>query len=113
MLGFVLIGLIIQSCSAPVLVIPNDVLSQDKMVAVLTDVHLVESAITLKFSNKDTSKVQASAYYDFIYKSHKTTKEQFAKSYDFYISHPELLNKIYDEVLIELSKKQGELAKKK
>jgi hypothetical protein len=115
MMDFVLMGLIvliIQSCSAPVVIIPNDVLSQDKMVSVLTDVHLAEAAITLKFTNKDTSKLQAATFYNFIYKAHKTTKEQFTKSYDFYVSHPELLNKIYDDVLIELSKKQGEAAKK-
>jgi|ERR1039458_9699160 hypothetical protein len=114
-IGYVLIvlmPLIIQSCSAPVVVIPNDVLSQEKMVEVLTDIHLAESAITLKFTNKDTSKLQAKVFYDFVYKAHKTTKEQFSKSYDFYVAHPELLNKIYDDVLIELSKKQAEVNKK-
>jgi len=112
---YILIGLIaasMEACSAPKVTIPDDVLSQDKMVSILADVHLAEAAITLKFTNKDTSKLQAQEFYDFIYKSHKTTKEQFNKSYDFYTSHPELLNKIYDDVLTELSKKQGESVKK-
>ncbi len=107
-----LMALLIYSCSAPKVIIPKDILSKENMVAILTDIHLAESAVTLKFTNKDTSMYQAAEYTDFICKNHKTTKEQFNKSYDFYISHPELLNKIYDDVLTELSKKQGEAAKK-
>lgn len=113
--NYILIGLtalIIQSCSAPKVTIPNDVLSKENMVAILTDIHLAESAVTLKFTNKDTSMLQAAEYNNFIFKNHKTTKEQFNKSYDFYVAHPDILNKIYDDVLTELSKKQGEAAKK-
>lgn len=90
--------------------IPKDVLAKDKMTSILVDVHLAEAAMTLNNSQRDTAKVME--YYEFIYKNHNTTKKQFTESYDFYLSHPELLNKIYDDVLVELSKKQAETIKK-
>ena len=90
--------------------IPKDVLPKDKMTSILVDVHLAEAAMTLNNSQRDTAKVME--YYDFIYKNHNTTKKQFTESYNFYLANPELLNKIYDDVLIELSKKQTEAVKK-
>ena len=104
--------LVLPSCSAPKVTIPSDVLSEAKMVSIMSDIQIAESVITFNFTNKDTSKMQADAFYDFIYKNHKTTKEQFNKSFDFYLSQPEILNKIYDEVLVELSKRQGQATKK-
>ena len=101
---------LIISCSAPVVEIPKDVLAKDKMISILVDVHLAEAAISINNAQRDTSKV--TEYYEFIYKNHSTTKKQFTESYDFYLAHPEILNKIYDDVLVELSKKQTEAVKK-
>ena len=95
------------SCKPKEAKIPAGILPKEQMVSVLTDVHLAEAALTLNTKN-DSAALVAAGYYNFIYQSHRITKKQFDESLDFYTKHPELLEKIYEEVINELSKKQAE-----
>ncbi len=105
------LAILVVSCSTPKVEIPKMVIDKEKMVSILTDLHLAEAAGTLNFTNKDTSKLIAANYNEFIFKNHNTTKVEFMKSYNYYVSHPEELNSVYDGVLMELSKMQGNLVK--
>ena len=98
----------IFSCKQAEEKIPSDILSKEKMVKVLVDIHLAEANVTIKNLAGDDANKLATAYYQHIYKSHRISKEEFKKSFLFYSQHPQLLEKIYDEVLSELSKKQVE-----
>ena len=80
------------------------------MSAILTDIHLAEAEINLGVSDS-TSKEKNN--FEKIFKKHSITKQQYDVSLTFYIDHPELLDKIYEDVLNELSKMQGEAAKSK
>ena len=86
--------------------VPEDILSQDKMVAVLVDVHIARAAFD--FSAIQGDSLNRAASYDYIYKIHNVSKTQFVKSFNYYTAHLELMKKVYQEVIIELSKKQSE-----
>ena len=81
--------------------IPTGILSKEKMVAVITDLHIAEAAINLNLLTADS-------LYN-IYEKNKITKAQYDSSFKYYTMNPDLLLKIYDEVLNEISKKQAEV----
>ena len=81
--------------------IPKGVLKQEKMQAVLWDV-LRADAFTFQFVTKDSSKkpeAEMAALQQQIFATHKTSREAFYKSYDFYKTHPEIMNTLLDSLI--------------
>ena len=91
---------------------PESILSQEKMVAILTDVQLIEGAITKKLIDEKEGKKHVKEVYAATFEKHNITKEVFDESMEYYQKDTEKLEKIYDEVLNELSKKKAELKNK-
>ncbi len=108
-LCFCLISIILfsTSCSKKSVEIPKDVLSKEQLIPVLVDIHLAQSAMGIN-QLTDTSRFSMNDYSAYIFTTHHITKKQYDKSMGFYTLHPELLDGIYQEVINELSKKQGE-----
>lgn len=86
--------------------VPDGILPKEKMVAVMIDIHIARAAFDFSVIQGDS--LNRVAYYDYIYKIHNVPKEQFIKSFNYYTEHPELMQKVYQEVIIELSKKLAE-----
>ena len=84
--------------------IPPNVLSREKMAAVLTDIHMAEAEANLRTLPDSSSKETIS--FQKIFEKDSISKQQYKESLTFYINHPELLNDVYEEVLNELSKMQ-------
>ncbi|NOT51016.1 MAG: DUF4296 domain-containing protein [Chitinophagaceae bacterium] len=81
--------------------VPSGVLSQKKMQAVLWDVMRADEFLSANVLRKDSSldKITESfKYYQQIFAIHKTTKEQFEKSFSFYKDHPDLFKAIMDSL---------------
>lgn len=91
----ILILLLFSGCTLR----PFGVLSQDKMVDVLLDVHIVEAAIRTLDSN--SKRIEKQEYYNGMFAHHGITKEQFDKSLDWYSHHPSRLVEIYDAVRVK------------
>ncbi len=83
---------------------PWGVLSHDKMVAVLLDVHIAEAA--MKVVDTSAKRIERQEYYNTVFGKHNITKEQFDKSLDWYSHHPKLLIEVYDDVKIEAERLQ-------
>ncbi len=84
--------------------IPASILPKGKMARVLTHFHLEEAEVNLH-SLPDTTKKERINFQK-IFMKDTITKKQYEESMAFYIDHPELLNKVYEEVVNELSKMQ-------
>ena len=93
--------------------IPDNVLSQEKMVSVMVDVQLVEAALIVNQLKGDEAKEAAVNYYDSVMKQHNISREEFDVSFKYYAEHPGLMEQIYDEMLNELSKRQAEVENEK
>ena len=104
-------SLILISCSKNEEKIPADIISKDKMVQVMVDIHLAEARSQMGTPFNDV-KAQKQSYYKFIFKKHKISYEQLRKSLNYYSAHPEIFSEVYDEVITELSKKQAETSRK-
>ena len=84
---------------------PWGVLSQEKMVAVLLDVHIVEA--TIKTLDSNSKRIEKQEYYNKMFAKHGITKEQFDHSLEWYSRHPNRLVTIYDEVKIQAEQLQA------
>lgn len=99
----------IFSCSKKKVVVPDNVLKSEKMIAILTDIEIAEAASTQHVTRGDSSNYDA-AYLKFVFEKNNVKSNDFVYSMDWYAAHPEFLKKIYEEVVNDLSKKQSEVA---
>lgn len=82
------------------------------MVNVLTDIHLVKAAqqMGMVIDSTDTSKF---ASFNYVWKKHHITENEYEKSLDFYTHNPAILDSIYENVLNNFSKQRAELLAKR
>lgn len=86
-------------------------LPEDKLVAVLGDLHLAEGAFqNLSTSAKDTL---AYMYYEQVYEIHEVEKWMVDSSIAILNRHPEVFEKIYEKVEVKLAKENAELRKER
>lgn len=88
------------------------VLNEQQLILVLTDVQLIEGAISKKILDKNNNKKDSPHYYEKVFEKHGITQEIFDESITYYSEKPEELEAIYDKVLVELSKKKAQLQSK-
>ncbi len=103
--------LVFCSCSKSKVKTPEGVLSQKEMIPILVDVHIAQAAAGLH-NEADTARFTLNDYLPYILKTHHVEKIVYDSSISFYTLHPEIMQEMYDEVINELSKKQGEAQKK-
>ncbi len=93
--------------------IPEGVLSHKKMQAVLTDI-LVADVLNNERILKDTSlklPAENASYFLRIFQLHNTTRNEFSRSYNFYLKRPDLLKAITDSVSSDISRRNQNLTK--
>ena len=91
--------------------VPKDVIPVAKMENILIDMHISDAVAETRSLGDGNEKKWSQQYYMQIYKNYGITKEEFLKSYLFYQNNPVLLNKLYDDVLSEMSKREGKISK--
>lgn len=97
------------SCRKKSVEIPADVLKQQEMIAVLVDVQIAEAALTQRAVTGTSLQSYTASYYKDVFEKHKITPQKYIRSMGWYTRHPELMNKIYEEVINRLSAKQSEV----
>ena len=91
--------------------VPGDIIPVDKMESVLMDMHISDAVAETRSLGDGNEKKWSTQYYLQIYKNHHITKEDFLKSYLFYQNNPVLLNKLYDDLLSDMSKREAQINK--
>ncbi len=92
--------------------IPKDVMAMDKMEMILADMHITDAIAENKAQLGMNEKLLTEEYHEQIFKNHGTTRQEFLKSYKFYEDNPKLLNKMYDNILEKMSKREEAVGKK-
>ena len=88
---------------------PKGVLSEEKMIEVMTDMHLIEGGKVGRKIMGDT--LLLDDYYYKLFDKYQTDKETFNKSYEFYAKQPELMNSLYEKVIENLNQLQKSVPK--
>ena len=88
-------------------VAPADLIPEKKMVDLLIDIHITESALSLKNFNRDSSLSLYAYYKNDIYQKYQITDKQFKESYDYYARHSKVFDHIYEVVIDSLDVKDA------
>ena len=86
--------------------LPEGVLDEKTMVAVLTDMHTADAYFKVTTGSEyDTIIGEINYTYNQIFKQHGTTKEDFEKSMEYYSKNPKQYRAMYEKVVLKLNKK--------
>lgn len=106
---FLLAALVIllQSCYKD-LSYPKTTISEDKMVIILSDIHLAEAKIADYISmNVGIRDSIASVLYQRVFELNGIKGEDFNKNMEAYMKNPDALSKLYEKVLSRLQKEES------
>ncbi|MEP1782753.1 DUF4296 domain-containing protein, partial [Reichenbachiella sp.] len=99
---FLLINVIVGfGCSSTV--DQKDVIPSDKMIELLTEIHILEARVDkLRLTNDSSFKVYNTLEKE-IFEKYDVEKAKYQESYQYYLSNPVLLDKIYTTVVDSLN----------
>jgi hypothetical protein len=102
--------------------IPKDIIAKDKMGKIFWDL-IQADQFSIQYLVKDTARAKTRAetmrLYEEVFRIHHITKDEFKKSFQFYLAHPEITKSMFDSLStsanrqrIEMFKNQPKLPKK-
>ena len=104
--SLLLTGWLVVCCTAPEDKKPEGLFAKERMVDILTEVHLAEARVTkLNLGDLDSSKIAYKHLESKILQKFKVDTAAYRSSYIFYASHPRDMEAIYLQVTKNLEKK--------
>ncbi|GAB2766659.1 hypothetical protein GCM10027275_05780 [Rhabdobacter roseus] len=86
---------------------PRHILSEDKMAAVLADIHVAEARVTrMRLSSLDSSVMVYNRLQQQIWKKHDVDTLAYRQSYEFYIANPGYMARIYEKVRTKIEARE-------
>ena len=110
---FIIILLSLFSCNQSADKPPVDLIPQDKMISLFVDIHVADAMVEHKFGTQNPNLALSNALYERIYHNHGVSAAQYKSSYKYYEVHPDLMDKMYTQVITELSKEEALMGKAK
>ncbi|MCS6819109.1 MAG: DUF4296 domain-containing protein [Chitinophagales bacterium] len=92
--------------------IPEHIIPYSKMQNILLDIHLADAIASREAISEDVQKRNTLSLYHSIFEKHQISSKQFQESFNYYLLHPQLLDSMYVNIVIEISKKQAEVESK-
>lgn len=109
----VIAAFLAMACDDEVVQKPHNLVKRDKMISVLTDMHLAEAVYqTKRFSSEELNKYSESDFYYTILRKHSLADSVFEKSLIYYSSKPKEFEKIYTRVINRLTEMESEQKEK-
>lgn len=100
--------LVASACSEKEQEKPEIVMGEEKMVEVMLDVHLTEAVLTrIRGTGEDVKEI-SDDYYQKIFEKHDINETIFDTSFSYYQRNLGEMEKIYEQVIVELNKMQRE-----
>jgi hypothetical protein len=89
--------------------IPDDIIGKDKMERILWDMILADRYST-QFLVKDSAKLDVKKetfiLYEKVFQVNKVTKDEFIKSYKYYLSRPDITKVLFDSLAIRANRRK-------
>ncbi len=87
---------------------PKGVLEKERFTELLTELYVLEGEAEYRQANfSEDPEEFLSAGTARIFKEHEVQREQFVRSFRYYMKHPGTMKAIHEEVLNELMRKEG------
>lgn len=88
----------------------DSLISPEKMILILADVHIVEAALLLERNEGLTSKGKPGEYYQGIFNKYRISHERYDQNLTFYRENPENFEKMYEKVIELLENREQTLS---
>jgi transposase-like protein len=112
--SFIILLLLMTSCEEATTNKPPHLISRDKMVGILVDIHLSDAAFQVRrYSSEKMKKFNESDIYYSVLRKHHIADSIFEKSLIYYSGNPKEYEKIYTRVINRLTEMEQEESKKK
>jgi hypothetical protein len=106
-------ALVFSACEEPVVEKPKKLVPRDRMVDMLTDMHIAESVFqNRRYSSDQVFQFTEADFYYSILKKYNVVDSTFEKSLIYYSSYPKEFEKIYSRVLNKLNEMEQEQLQK-
>jgi hypothetical protein len=102
-----------QKNSALIPAKPEHLLSQEQMVSLIIRMQLMEATVNLKNTQRQTLQKKDTLRYGNIFRESGSSYDNFQENFRYYSSQPDVLNKIYDRAIAELTRLQADEDRKK
>lgn len=103
--------LLLAACKPDAPKIPEGIIAPGKMSLILEDIHIADAVAETKAQSGGNEAELTKQYYAVVYAKYNISEADFIKSYKYYEQNPVWLNKVYDGVLNDLSKKEEQVGK--
>jgi hypothetical protein len=105
-MSVLLTGWLLQACSAVDDTKPENLLPEETMVSILTDIHLTEARVMqMGLRSVDSSNIVYNRLEKQIFRKYKLDTAQYNASYRYYSTHPREMEAVYKEITGRLQKK--------
>lgn len=105
--------LVFSACDESVVEKPKKLVPRDRMVDMLTDMHIAESVFqNRRYSSEQVFQFTEADFYYSILKKYNVVDTTFEKSLIYYSSYPKEFEKIYSRVLNKLNEMEQEQLQK-
>lgn len=96
--------------------VPKGIIPPDKMETILWDM-IQADRYSIQFLARDSAKVNVKEetfkLYEQVFRIHKTNREEFTKSFKYYMDRPELNQKLYDSMNVHGTRLREDMYKTK
>ena len=89
----------------------DSLISPERMILIMTDVHTVEAALLLERNNPVKSNEPADYYYQGIFRKYHISSGRYEQNLNYYLQNPEEYAKMYAKVTTILETRQKQFAK--
>ena len=102
------------SCEKQQVKKPESLIGKDKMIEMLTDIHIAEATLNNRRNQDSTLQNSSSAdFYYSILEKYQVADTTFEKSFIFYASNPRDFEKMYRQVMNKLNEMEQEFSGRK
>ena len=103
--------LIFFSCDKRPIEKPEDLIGEEKMISMLTDIHLAEATFISRHHQDSLLRKSSSAnFYYSVLEKYQVADTVFEKSYVFYLSRPKKFEKMYWQVMNKLNEMEQQFS---
>lgn len=92
---------------------PDYLWDSERFTEVLTEVQLAEATVRLGYHRSNDSLIPNDSVYQSAFRKMNTNRADFDSNYTYYLNHPKEMEKIYEQVITNLSERSAALNEKK
>ncbi|MDA3822465.1 MAG: DUF4296 domain-containing protein [Bacteroidales bacterium] len=94
-----------QSCGNKKTIKGSEYIPREVLVQVISDMHIMDGITNDMIYYWKYNPIDSIVLFSSIYEKYDTSKDQYERTIGEYSKYPELLNEVYDEVLMNLNQK--------